>query len=213
MISQDDFQEVPIYTEDHPFSVGPINYKFEPGLAYFVRGDNGSGKTTVMRLLTGLIAPDSGKILVDGRIVSPSDSQAYRNLFSCIFSDFHLFGRLYGLSSVDDARVEFWLDKLGIADKVSVVDGKFDNLNLSTGQRKRIALMVAVLEERPIVVLDEWASDQDPSFRKFFYETIIPELKALNKIVIAITHDENYFSYADHLLRIESGQLTEDFHP
>lgn len=198
-------------TEDHPFAVGPINYKFEPGLAYFVRGDNGSGKTTVMRLLTGLIAPDSGKILVDGRIVSPNDSQSYRNLFSCIFSDFHLFGRLYGLSSVDDERVKFWLDKLGIADKVSVVDGKFDNLTLSTGQRKRIALMVAVLEERPIVVLDEWASDQDPPFRKFFYETIIPELKALNKIVIAITHDENYFSYADHLLRIDSGQLTEDF--
>ena len=132
-------------TEDHPFAVGPINYKFEPGLAYFVRGDNGSGKTTVMRLLTGLIAPDSGKILVDGRIVSPNDSQSYRNLFSCIFSDFHLFGRLYGLSSVDDERVKFWLDKLGIADKVSVVDGKFDNLTLSTGQRKRIALMVAVL--------------------------------------------------------------------
>lgn len=198
---------------DTQFEVGPINYEFQTGLVYFIRGDNGSGKTTVMRLLTGLITQDSGNILVDSQLVTPSDSQSYRNLFSCIFSDFHLFSRLYGLSSVDDEHAKYWLEKLGIANKVSVNNGKFDNLNLSTGQRKRVALMVAVLEERPIIVLDEWASDQDPSFRKFFYETIIPELKALNKIVIAITHDENYFSYADHLLRIESGLLTEDFYP
>ena len=190
-----------------PFALGPINCEFDAGKIYFVRGGNGSGKTSFIRILTGLIQPDSGRVLLNGIEVQAAQSQAYRDLFSAIFSDFHLFKKLYGLYDTPDEEVDKWLEKLELPERVTFHHHAFSDLDLSTGQRKRIALIVSILEKRPIIILDEWASDQDPEFRKFFYEKIIPELRAMNKIVIAITHDDQYFHLADHLLFIENGKL------
>jgi putative pyoverdin transport system ATP-binding/permease protein len=190
-----------------PFVLGPISCDFEAGKVYFVRGGNGSGKTSFIRILTGLIAPDSGRILLNGVEVNSAQSQAYRDLFSTIFSDFHLFKKLYGMYDTPDEEVDKWLKKLELPERVTFQSRSFSDLNLSTGQKKRIALIVSILEKRPIIILDEWASDQDPEFRKFFYEKIIPELRAMNKIVIAITHDDHYFHEADHLLFIQNGKL------
>jgi putative ATP-binding cassette transporter len=145
---------------------------------------------------------------VNDEAVLAAESQSYRDLFSAIFGDFHLFQRLYGLAETDENEVNYWLEKLEIIDKVQFNEGKLTTVSsLSTGQRKRVALLVSILEKRPVIILDEWASDQDPEFRKFFYETIIPELKALKKLVIAITHDDNYFDQADHLLLVDQGKL------
>ena len=190
-----------------PFILGPISCDFEAGKVYFVRGGNGSGKTSFIRILTGLIAPESGRLLLNGVEVNGAQSQAYRDLFSAIFSDFYLFKKLYGYYEISDEEVDGWLKKLELPERVNFASHAFTDLNLSTGQKKRIALIVSILERRPIIILDEWASDQDPEFRKFFYEKIIPELRALNKIVIAITHDDHYFHEADHLLFIENGKL------
>jgi putative ATP-binding cassette transporter len=190
-----------------PFVLGPISCDFEAGKVYFVRGGNGSGKTSFIRILTGLIAPDSGRILLNGVEVNSAQSQAYRDLFSTIFSDFHLFKKLYGMYDTPDEEVDKWLKKLELPERVTFQSRAFSDLNVSTGQKKRIALIVSILEKRPIIILDEWASDQDPEFRKFFYEKIIPELRAMNKIVIAITHDDHYFHEADHLLFIQNGKL------
>jgi putative ATP-binding cassette transporter len=190
-----------------PFVLGPISCQFEAGNVYFVRGGNGSGKTSFIRILTGLIAPDSGRILLNGVEVDAAHSQAYRDLFSAIYSDFHLFRKLYGMYDTTDEEVEAWIKKLEIPERVKFSNHTFSDLNLSTGQKKRIALIVSVLEKRPVIILDEWASDQDPEFRKFFYEKIIPELRAKDKIVIAITHDDHYFHLADHLLMIDQGKL------
>jgi|694.fasta_scaffold02314_13 putative ATP-binding cassette transporter len=190
-----------------PFVLGPISCDFEAGKVYFVRGGNGSGKTSFIHILTGLIAPDSGRILLNGVEVNSAQSQAYRDLFSTIFSDFHLFKKLYGMYDTPDEEVDKWLKKLELPERVTFQSRAFSDLNVSTGQKKRIALIVSILEKRPIIILDEWASDQDPEFRKFFYEKIIPELRAMNKIVIAITHDDHYFHEADHLLFIQNGKL------
>lgn len=195
-------------TSAPPFVVGPISYEFHAGQVYFIRGNNGSGKTSLIRILTGLSTPESGQIYVNDEAVFAAESQAYRDLFSAIFGDFHLFQRLYGLAVTDENEVNYWLEKLEIIDKVQYNEGKLTTVSsLSTGQRKRVALLVSILEKRPAIILDEWASDQDPEFRKFFYEMIIPELKALKKLVIAITHDDNYFDQADHLLLVDQGRL------
>ena len=126
-----------------------------------------------------------------------------------MFSDFRLFDHSYGLSHIDQGRMTELLEKMGLRGKTALVDGRFSTTDLSTGQKKRLALVISILEDRPVMIFDEWAADQDPNFRKVFYHDILPELKALGKTVIAITHDEKYFDCADQHFHMSEGQLEE----
>ncbi len=194
--------------DDQPvFSVGPLSALFRAGEITFITGGNGSGKSTMLRLLTGLVPLEGGALLVDGIPVATERMQAYRDQISAIFSDHHLSRRLYGLSHVDPARVRRLLEQLEMQDKVSVRNGAFSTVTLSTGQRKRLALVVALLEDKPVMVLDEWAADQDPHFRQVFYETLLPEIRARNRIVICVTHDDRWFDRADRIYHLNEGRI------
>lgn len=184
------------------FTSGPWSLTVKPGEVIFLVGGNGSGKSTALKMLTGLYPLASGSIEVNGVAVK-SESE----LFGGVFADFHLFDRLYGLEQVDPEVVRAWLERMGLADKVRFEDGRFTNLALSTGQRKRLALIAALLEDRPVYVFDEWAADQDKHFRDEFYLRILPELKARNKAVIVVTHDDRYWHLADRVVRLESGRM------
>jgi putative pyoverdin transport system ATP-binding/permease protein len=194
--------------EDGCFTLGPINLNLQPGELLFLVGGNGSGKTTLAKLLTGLYQPESGQVLLDGEPVTADKQEEYRQLFSAVFSDFHLFERLLGLCSEDLApRVDGYLRRLQLERKVRVENGVLSTTELSQGQRKRLALLTAYLEDRPIYLFDEWAADQDPSFKEVFYAELLPELKRRGKTVVVISHDDRYFHVADHLLRLDSGRL------
>jgi putative pyoverdin transport system ATP-binding/permease protein len=195
------------------FSVGPLNWSIRRGEMIFVVGGNGSGKSTVMKLLTGLYFPSAGSIEVDGRRVDATGLQPYRGLFSAIFADFHLFDRLYGLEAVAQERVEELIQQMELDGKVQYSDGRFSTLDLSTGQRKRLALIEALLEDREIYVFDEWAADQDQHFRHRFYEAILPALKAAGKTLVIVSHDDKYWHVADRLVKLEMGQVVSDEPP
>lgn len=189
------------------FSVGPVTVEFPAGEITFITGGNGSGKSTLLRMLTGLIPLDSGVILADGVAVGPDQMQDYRDQFSAIFSDFHLSRRLYGIGDPDPARVRHLLQRMELHEKVTVRDGAFSTIDLSAGQRKRLALVVAELEDKPVIVLDEWAADQDPHFRRIFYEELLPEFKARGKIIICVTHDDRWFHIADRSYHLNEGRM------
>ena len=191
------------------FDLGPITYAFEAGKTYFVRGSNGAGKTTFIRVLLGLYVPTSGTISINGNIVSQPTNGAYRDLFAVVFSDFYLFKKLYGISQSKLIEAKTLVQMFRLEDKVSVLEDEFDTINLSTGQRKRLALMEALLEDKPFVVLDEWAADQDPEFRRYFYQVLIPYIKKLGKTVIAISHDDKYYDCADEVITIDKGKLAK----
>ena len=195
---------------DPTFSVGPLNLALRNGETVFVTGGNGSGKSTLIKLLIGLYRPTTGFIQIDDRVIDEETINGYRNMFAVVFSDFHLFKRLFGLMDAAPETVDGLLRLLEIEDKLKIENGEFSTLDLSGGQRKRVALLVAMLEDRSIIVLDEWAADQDPVFRKKFYEGILPELKRQGKTVIAITHDDRYFDGADRQLKLEYGQIAAD---
>ncbi|GAA0372861.1 cyclic peptide export ABC transporter [Bacillus horti] len=189
------------------FTVGPINYTFHSDELVFITGGNGSGKSTIANLMTGLYKSDSGSILVNGIEHSAEELGQY---FTTIFSDFYLFDKLYGIDYENKKEdIDVYLKLLKIEDKVEVVDGKFSTIKLSTGQRKRLALMVSYLEDKPIYLFDEWAADQDPEFRRFFYLELLPELKAKGKCIIAISHDDRYFETADRIIKMELGKMVE----
>jgi len=189
------------------FTVGPIDFVARPGEIAFITGGNGSGKTTLMKLMAGLYRPDSGRVMLGGTVVTPATEAWVRDQISIIFSDFHLFRRLYGLGEPEPGRVTELLGYMEIDQKTSIRGDSFTNINLSTGQRKRLAMIVTLLEDKPVVIFDEWAADQDPSFRRKFYQEILPELKAKGKVVICVTHDDRYFDVADHRYKMEFGRM------
>jgi len=193
--------------EKRHFDLGPITTTFEAGKVYFIRGQNGSGKTTLIRVLLGLYAPTKGYITVDDQLVSQPSSSAYRDLFAVVFSDFFLFKKLYGISQESLVEGQSLIEMFQLEDKVKILNGQFDTIHLSTGQRKRLGLLEALLEDKQFVILDEWAADQDPEFRKYFYQVLIPYIKGLGKTLIAISHDDRYFDVADEIITIDQGKL------
>jgi putative pyoverdin transport system ATP-binding/permease protein len=189
------------------FSIGPINLRIERGSVLFITGGNGSGKSTLLRLLTGLYPLHAGEILVDGKPVRDRALQDYRELFSAVFGDFHLFSRLYGVDEDALDEVSTWLETLEIDGKVRLEGDRFSTTDLSSGQRKRLALIGTVLDRKPILVLDEWAADQDPMFRRKFYREIIPALRQRGLTLIAVTHDNRFFDAADQQMHMEDGLM------
>jgi putative ATP-binding cassette transporter len=193
------------------FQLGPINLTLYPGELIFLVGGNGSGKTTLVKLLMGLYEPDGGEIRVDNKPVTASERDDYRQQFSAVFFDFYLFERLFGFEAKDiDAESQKYLDLLQLSHKLTIKDGQLSTIDLSQGQRKRVALLHAYLEDRPIYVFDEWAADQDPQFKRIFYYELVPELKSRGKTVIVISHDDRYYSLADRLIKLESGKVEYD---
>jgi putative ATP-binding cassette transporter len=190
------------------FVVGPIDLSIRRGETLFITGGNGSGKTTFIKMLTGLYPADSGEILVDDRLVGRSDMQRYRDMFGAVFSDFHLFPTLYGVERIDGERAAGLINEMEVENKVHLDGRRFSTVDLSTGQRKRLALVATQLENPPIMVLDEWAADQDPHFRAKFYQLVLPRLRTAGITVIAITHDDKYFHHADRRLHLEDGHVT-----
>ena len=192
------------------FHLGPIDAVFEPGRITFIVGGNGSGKSTLAKIITGLYIPQQGSIHVNGERIDHGNIEWFRQNTSAIFTDFHLFDEYLGFDDPDlDERVREHLRLLRIDDKVTVQDGRLSTVALSQGQRKRLALVTAMLEDRPIYLFDEWAADQEPQFRDTFYREILGELAARGKTVIVITHDDRYFDVADTLIKLEIGALAQ----
>jgi putative ATP-binding cassette transporter len=197
--------------ENQSFTLGPLNLIFRPGELVFLVGGNGSGKTTLAKLLCGLYAPEGGEIRVNGEPVTEQTADSYRQYFSVVFSDFHLFDGLLGIEEDGlDAQAEDYVRLLQLQHKVRIEGGAFSTTELSQGQRKRLALLTSLLEDRPFYIFDEWAADQDPLFKQVFYMQFLPSLKAKGKAVLVISHDDRYYSVADRLIKLDYGRIEYD---
>jgi len=196
--------------EDGHFTLDPFNLTLNSGEIIFITGGNGSGKTTLALLLAGLYKPEKGQVTLNGSVCSGEEGSHFRQHFSAVFTDFCLFEQL--LNNEDPALAEKardYLAHLQLDHKVTINDGKLSTLELSTGQRKRLALLGSYLEDRPCYLFDEWAADQDPLFKQFFYTRILPDLKSRQKMIIAITHDDSYFHLADRIIKVDQGHIVE----
>ncbi|GMV28823.1 MAG: hypothetical protein AMXMBFR59_09480 [Rhodanobacteraceae bacterium] len=190
------------------FRLGPVSVGFERGQISYIVGGNGSGKTTLCKCLSLHYRPQQGSVSFDDQVIDAHSLESARQNVSTVYSNFYLFKSLYGSTrALDQAEIERYLDYLELTGKVSVVNGSFSTTALSDGQRKRLALLAALLENRDLCVFDEWAADQDPRFKETFYCTILPDLKKAGKVVIVITHDDRYFPFADQLIHMEDGRV------
>ena len=193
---------------DKGFTLGPLNLSFLRGEVVFVVGDNGSGKSTLAKILAGLYTPHTGQIKMDDMVITNKNREFYRQNFSVVFQDFHLFERLLGIRpEVIDRDSQHYLRLLELEDKIQLDNGTFSHLDLSLGQQSRLALLVAYLEDRPFYIFDEWASAQHTHFRDQFYRHHLASLKAKGKGVIVICHDEKYFDVADRIIVLDEGKV------
>jgi putative ATP-binding cassette transporter len=196
---------------DEPgFQIGPVDFSLRPGELVFISGGNGSGKSTFMKVLAGLYAPSAGDIALNGITIGDENREDYRSTMAAVFSDNHLFHQLFGIANPDAAEVERLLREFELENKTRLVDGQFSTLDLSGGQRKRLALVVSLLEKRPILLLDEWAANQDPESRRRFYRQTLPELNRSGFTVIVVTHDDRYLEELDlpaRRLRMDEGRF------
>jgi len=197
---------------DATFQIGPLDFSLRSGELVFITGGNGSGKSTFLRVFAGLYPPDSGEITLDGTPINADTRDTYRALMSAIFFDYHLFRRLYGIPEPEPAEVDRLLMKFRLADKTSLADGEFRTLDLSGGQRRRLALIVSLLEKRQILLLDEWTAEQDPEFRRKFYDELLPEMMQAGLTVVVITHDDRYLDELNlpaRRIHMEEGRIVE----
>lgn len=207
IVAQDIEYGYPATDTSDAFRVGPVNLHIRAGEVIFIVGGNGSGKSTLLKILTGLYWPTMGTVQVDDVLLRRENVVAYRSKVSSIFSDFHLFAKLHGIDSVNDRKVSDLLASMRLDGQTAFVDRAFTKLTLSTGQKKRLALIVALLEDRPICAFDEWAADQDPEFRQYFYEELLPMLRKEGKTVFVVSHDDRYFHCADQIVTMEVGKI------
>lgn len=197
---------------DAAFHIGPLSFSLRSGELVFITGGNGSGKSTFLRVLAGLYPPDSGKIFLDGGLITGASRDRYRELFSAIFYDYHLFQKLYGIAEPDPDEVASLLSLFRLEDKTGLSDREFRTLDLSGGQRRRLALVVSLLEKRPILLLDEWTAEQDPEYRRKFYDELLPEMMRAGKTVVVITHDDRYLDelrLPARRIRMDEGRIVE----
>jgi putative pyoverdin transport system ATP-binding/permease protein len=197
---------------DTIFQIGPIDFTLNRGDLVFITGGNGSGKSTFLRVFAGLYAPDSGEITLDGVRISNETREQYRALMSAIFFDYHLFRRLYGIRDADPSEVDQLLDLFRLTNATNFSEGEFGTLDLSSGQSRRLALIVSLLEQRPILLLDEWTAEQDPEFRRKFYDELLPELVQAGVTLVVVTHDERYLEQLNLLarrIRMDEGRIIE----
>jgi putative pyoverdin transport system ATP-binding/permease protein len=199
---------------DGSFHLGTIDLKFTENQLVFIVGGNGSGKSTLAKILTGLYASEAGEVKLNGQGITTENRDWYRQHFAVVFVDFYLFEKLLGMNpETVDAEANKYLELLQIAHKVQIKDGHLSTVDLSQGQRKRLALLTAYLDDRPIYLFDEWAADQDPIFRDIFYRELLPALKRRGKMIFAISHDDRYFHLADRVIKLDYGQVEADYVP
>ncbi len=194
--------------QEDSFHLGPFDFSLRPGELVFVVGGNGSGKSTFVKILTGLYSPKAGRLLLNGKDMTPEDIQAYPELFSVVFSPTFVFDHLFDKSGPEeDKRARAFLEQLHLNKKIQVEGGKFSTIDVSQGQRKRLSMLSVLMENHPIFVFDEWAADQDPHYKNIFYTDLLPRLKERGKAIVVITHDDRYFSMGDRIIKFDYGQI------
>ena len=195
------------------FHLGPLDLDINRGEILFIVGGNGSGKSTLLKLITGLYYPTAGTVFVDGIDVDQAAYAHYRDCFTIIFSDFHLFDRLYGLKDINEGLIKELIETMELKGQTDFSQGRFTNINLSSGQKRRLAMICTYIENKPIFVFDEVAADLDPQFRRYFYEEFLPRLKAMGRTVVAVSHDDRFFHLADRVVKMEYGEMVDITRP
>ncbi len=199
-----------------------FNFTFIPGRIYGIVGKNGAGKTTLIALLSGFFRSYQGKILFDGRDTRYWTMESFAQNISVISQSPYVYDA-YGDASVRNnltlgiarkvtdeemyALLEiFWLDKK-IRKSPKGLDSEVRNeIDLSGGQYQLLAIIRIILQDRPILVFDEWTNQLDAENEALVMQYLLKQCH--EKIIFFITHRMNTIARADEVLCLEGGEIS-----
>lgn len=208
--------------KDVSFSYGEVqvldrlSFSVAPGTSVALVGLSGSGKSTVIKLITGLLKKNGGQLLVDGTDIDELRLDSYYDHISYLSQDSPIFdttirGNMVFEQQVPDEELYAVLDKVHLKEKVLELPEKLETrvgergLKLSGGERQRLAFARAILQKRNLIILDEPVSALDNITERSLMETVFAEFR--HKTVIIIAHRLNFISGVDQILVMEQGRL------
>ena len=210
------------YPGSDAWALRNVSMKFKIGDKLAIVGENGSGKTTFIKLLCRLYDPTEGVILLNGIDITKYRYEEYLSLFSVVFQDFKLFQfslaeNVSGSGDYDEEKVKQCLIRAGFGERLhtlskgirSVIGRDYENdgIDLSGGEEQKIALARALYKDAPFVVLDEPTAALDPIAEAAVYENF--QMLVKNKTAVFISHRLSSCRFCDDIIVFHKGQLVQ----
>jgi putative ABC transport system ATP-binding protein len=203
-------------------AIRDVSFETKPGEFIAIVGPSGSGKTTLLAMIGGLLTPTSGAILVNGRDIArltSSDLVRYRReSVGFVFQANNLVPYLTGRENLllvqaitggnaDAARRRAGqlLDELGISGRANALATE-----LSGGERQRVAIGRALMNDPQLVLVDEPTANLDSQRGRQVVQSLIDEVRSREKLGIMVTHDMEMAAFADRVLALHDGELSQD---
>ena len=201
------------------FAVKDVSFEARAGEMLYIVGPSGSGKTTLLSMISGILEPNSGEVLIGGddlwKLTSNDLADFRLNKIGFVFQDFHLFPRLTTAENIAIPLIlkrmnwgeaieiaKKYLDIVGLANKAELPPVK-----LSGGEQQRVAIARAIVSQPDLLVLDEPTASLDGDTGRKIVEFIKENVLNENRCIIIVTHDNRIFEYADAIMKMEDGKL------
>lgn len=209
------------YAEGEPWVLQDCSFRVEPGESLAIVGASGCGKTTLVKLLLGLLQPDAGTVGFGGRDIRRIGCRAWRGAIGAVMQDDQLFGGsiaeniAFGDDTIDQARVEASARLASVHDEIAAMPMGYDSLigdmgtTLSGGQKQRVILARALYREPRILFLDEATSHLDIE-RERIVNQAVRKLR-ITKVIIA--HRPETIASADRVLVMHGGRIVQELRP
>ena len=206
--------------ESRTNAVQEVSFEIKYGEAFFLVGPSGSGKTTLLSMMSGILRPNSGSILIDNTDIWSLNNDALAdfrlNRIGFVFQDYHLFPRLTTAENVaiplilkrcawDDAieaALKF-LDIVGLKERANLPPVKF-----SGGEQQRVAIARAMVIQPDILIFDEPTASLDGESGKKIMAFVKSDILNEKRCVLVVTHDNRIFEFADRIMKMEDGKVT-----
>lgn len=210
-------QQVSFAYEKEKYVLKDVDILFAKGSKTAIIGRNGSGKTTIINLLTRMYEPTSGKIMLGTEDISELPLPEYRNMVSVVSQQIYLFNdtirnNICLYKRVDDVIVEEACKDSGLEDFIKEVSLDYvvgqNGAMLSGGQKQKIALARALIHDKPIVIFDEATSNTDAYSEQQINGLLDTKLK--EKTVIVITHKKEILNKVDQIVVLKEGVVIDN---
>ena len=206
--------------ESKTYAVRGVSFKAYFGEMLFIEGPSGSGKTTLLSMISGILRPNSGTVMVEDKeiwsLTSDQIADFRLNKIGFVFQDYHLFPRL---TTVENVAIPLILKKLDWNESINramqyleIVGLKerahLPPVKLSTGEQQRVAIARAIVSHPDILILDEPTASLDGDTGRRIVDFVKKNILNDNRFILIVTHDSRIFEYADRIMNMADGTIT-----